>query len=93
MRTSFAMTALLAALMAGSALAADKPRRAGPAASAAAPPAMPMRECNPGGPEQECCSAAKCTGSVLSNRDFHNCKVKSSGKSWHAAGSATCLRT
>ena len=32
--------------------------------------------------EQTCYSARKCTGKVLSHRDFHNCKVKSRGKSW-----------
>jgi hypothetical protein len=39
---------------------------------------------------QQCCSAAKCKGNVLSNRDKHNCKVKSNGTSWHdAAGNCT----
>ena len=39
---------------------------------------------------QQCCSASKCTGKVLSNRDKHNCKVKSKGTSWHnAAGVCT----
>lgn len=32
--------------------------------------------------KQECWSAKDCTGKVLSNRDAHNCKVKSHGKSW-----------
>ncbi len=31
---------------------------------------------------QKCWSAAKCTGKVLSNRDFHNCCNKGSGTSW-----------
>lgn len=31
---------------------------------------------------QKCWSAKNCTGKVLSNRDAHNCKVKSKGKSW-----------
>ena len=35
--------------------------------------------------KQVCCSARSCSGKVLSNRDQHNCKVKSHGKSWHAA--------
>jgi hypothetical protein len=34
--------------------------------------------------KQICCGARSCTGRVLSNRDRHNCKVKSHGKSWHA---------
>jgi hypothetical protein len=38
--------------------------------------------------KQVCCSAKNCTGKVLSNRDQHNCKDKSTGKSWHAAGGA-----
>jgi hypothetical protein len=32
--------------------------------------------------KQKCWSAKNCTGNVLSNRDKHNCKVKSTGKSW-----------
>lgn len=31
---------------------------------------------------QKCYSAKNCKGKVLSNRDAHNCKVKSRGKSW-----------
>ena len=31
-------------------------------------------------------SATSCSGKILSNRDKHNCKVKSHGKSWHAKG-------
>ena len=31
---------------------------------------------------QKCWSAKNCSGKVLSNRDCHNCKVKSKGKSW-----------
>ena len=34
--------------------------------------------------QQTCCSARACGGKILSNRDRHNCKVKSHGKSWHA---------
>jgi len=33
---------------------------------------------------QQCWSAKNCTGKVLSNRDAHNCKVKSKGKSWES---------
>jgi hypothetical protein len=36
--------------------------------------------------KQVCCSARSCSGRILSNRDRHNCKVKSHGKSWHAKG-------
>jgi hypothetical protein len=35
--------------------------------------------------KQICCSAKNCTGKVLSNRDQHNCKDKSTGKSWRPA--------
>jgi hypothetical protein len=31
---------------------------------------------------QKCFSARNCNGRVLSNRDRHNCRVKSRGKSW-----------
>ena len=31
---------------------------------------------------QTCYSARHCRGRILSNRDEHNCKVKSRGKSW-----------
>ena len=31
---------------------------------------------------QKCWSGKDCTGKVLSNRDRHNCKTKSKGKSW-----------
>lgn len=41
--------------------------------------------CNTDAGVQECCSAGGCSGKVLSNRDKHNCKVKSRGKSWHNA--------
>ena len=34
--------------------------------------------------KQQCWSAKNCTGKVLSNRDAHNCKVKSKGKSWES---------
>jgi hypothetical protein len=41
---------------------------------------------------QKCWSAKNCTGKVLSNRDAHNCKVKSRGKSWsNAQGVCTNL--
>jgi hypothetical protein len=43
------------------------------------------RQCDVHSGKQECCSAKKCGGHVLSNRDAHNCKVKSHGKSWHNA--------
>ena len=32
--------------------------------------------------KQKCWSASKCSGKVLSNRDYHNCCTKSSGTSW-----------
>jgi hypothetical protein len=35
--------------------------------------------------KQQCCSSKKCGGKVLSNRDAHNCKDTSKGKSWHPA--------
>ncbi len=44
-----------------------------------------ITDCSLTATEQECCSAARCTGDVLSNRDEHNCKDKSKGKSWHPA--------
>lgn len=37
---------------------------------------------------QVCCSARACSGRILSRRDRHNCRVKSRGKSWHAANGA-----
>ncbi|WP_157288578.1 hypothetical protein [Uliginosibacterium gangwonense] len=37
-----------------------------------------------------CYSARKCEGKVLSNRDKHNCKVKSNGKSWRDQAGAAC---
>ncbi|MBF9264281.1 hypothetical protein [Paracidovorax cattleyae] len=53
-------------------------------------------DCDVNATVQQCCSAAKCQGKVLSNRDAHNCKVKSKGKSWHAAAQggqpASCQR-
>lgn len=45
----------------------------------------PMIACDVSAEIQQCCSAAQCGGNVLSNRDRHNCKVKSNGKSWHPA--------
>jgi hypothetical protein len=46
------------------------------------------KECPGDAEKQTCCSAKNCSGKVLSNRDQHNCSVKSKGKSWHAAGGA-----
>ncbi len=45
---------------------------------------LPIADCSLTATEQECCSAARCTGDVLSNRDEHNCKRKG-GTSWHPA--------
>jgi hypothetical protein len=42
-------------------------------------------ECDTLALKQQCCSAKKCGGKVLSNRDAHNCKDTSKGKSWHPA--------
>lgn len=39
--------------------------------------------------QQTCYSAQGCTGKVLSNRDRHNCKTKSRGKSWRSSD-GTC---
>ncbi|MDN4055634.1 hypothetical protein QPK32_21415 [Massilia sp. YIM B02763] len=56
----------------------------------------PLVACDVNADVQQCCSAAKCGGNVLSNRDRHNCKVKSGGKSWHPAARggepAVCVR-
>ena len=42
---------------------------------------------------QKCWSAKNCSGKVLSNRDCHNCKVKSKGKSWsNAAGTCYAIK-
>jgi hypothetical protein len=46
------------------------------------------KDCPGDADKQTCCSRKNCGGKVLSNRDEHNCKVKSHGKSWHAAGGA-----
>jgi hypothetical protein len=46
------------------------------------------KDCPGDADKQTCCSAKNCGGKVLSNRDRHNCSVKSKGKSWHAAGGA-----
>jgi hypothetical protein len=58
--------------------------------------AEPRVACDVTSNRQQCCSAAQCSGKVLSNRDRHNCKVKSHGKSWHAAAvggaPAACVR-
>jgi hypothetical protein len=53
-------------------------------------PATPSYAASCPGPanKQICCSARACTGRILSNRDRHNCKVKSRGKSWHARNGA-----
>ena len=69
------------------ALAQDKPAKpaSGETAKPEAPVAGPNVACDVNATVQQCCSAAKCGGDVLSNRDAHNCKVKSSGKSWHPA--------
>jgi hypothetical protein len=42
-------------------------------------------ECDTLAQKQQCCKAKDCGGKVLSNRDAHNCKDKSKGKSWHRA--------
>jgi hypothetical protein len=56
-------------------------------AAAEAELGVALVECDPAAGVQQCCSARGCTGKVLSNRDAHNCKVKSRGKSWHDAAS------
>jgi len=48
-------------------------------------------QANMKGRGQECYSARKCRGKVLSNRDQHNCKVKSRGKSWRASANSSCI--
>jgi hypothetical protein len=48
----------------------------------------PQVMCNANTAAQECCSAKNCNGKRLSQRDRHNCKVTSKGKSWHANGGA-----
>ena len=69
------------------ALAQDKPAKpaSGETAKPEATVAGPNVACDVNATVQQCCSAAKCGGDVLSNRDAHNCKVKSSGTSWHPA--------
>ena len=52
----------------------------------------PLVNCNRYSGKQECCSRAACSGKVLSNRDRHNCAVKSHGTSWHNASGSTCVR-
>ena len=37
-----------------------------------------------------CYSGKNCGGNILSNRDCHNCKVKSTGKSWRSRPGAAC---
>lgn len=80
------------------ALASDPPAKgnttaAKPAEEASAGGKLPAPEvqCEAGAAKQQCCSAKNCGGKVLSNRDQHNCKTKSTGKSWHAANSTTCV--
>ena len=43
------------------------------------------KDCDTLSTKRQCCSAKDCGGKVLSNRDAHNCKDKSEGKSWHPA--------
>lgn len=43
------------------------------------------KDCDTLSEKRECCSRKDCGGKVLSNRDAHNCKDKSEGKSWHPA--------
>ena len=51
------------------------------------------KDCDVDAGVQQCCSAKKCGGGVLNNRDLHNCK-NSGGKSWHgAAVGAACYKT
>jgi hypothetical protein len=62
----------------------------GPAAPTEAPsPKLETEartECDTSANVQQCCSARKCGGQVLNNRDMHNC-FNSGGKSWHPAAS------
>jgi hypothetical protein len=44
-----------------------------------------VKDCDTLEEKQQCCSAKNCGGKVLSNRDAHNCKDISEGKSWHPA--------
>jgi hypothetical protein len=49
------------------------------------PNAARAANCDTLSTKQQCCSKRQCGGKVLSNRDAHNCKDKSKGKSWHPA--------
>jgi hypothetical protein len=49
------------------------------------PNAARAANCDTLSTKQQCCSSKSCGGKALSNRDAHNCKDKSKGKSWHAA--------
>jgi hypothetical protein len=52
----------------------------------------PQANCVLGSDKQECCADTACQGKRLSGRDKHNCKTKSTGKSWHARNSDVCVR-
>jgi hypothetical protein len=39
-----------------------------------------------------CYADSECEGKVLSNRDMHNCRVKSRGKSWRPYSGGDCYR-
>ena len=45
----------------------------------------------PASAEQKCYMSNNCSGAVKSNRDCHNCKVKTGGKSWRDKW-GTCYR-
>lgn len=47
------------------------------------------KDCDTLTTKQECCSDKKCESKVLSNKDAHNCKDSSKGKSWHRASDGT----
>jgi hypothetical protein len=47
------------------------------------------KDCDTLAEKKQCCSKKKCDGKVLSNRDAHNCKDTSKGKSWHPASDGT----
>ena len=55
------------------------------AVAGAFPNAARAASCDTLSTKQQCCSKKDCGGKVLSNRDAHNCKDKSKGKSWHPA--------
>jgi hypothetical protein len=60
------------------------------------PIAARAADCDTLSTKQQCCSKKDCGGKVLSNRDAHNCKDKSKGKSWHPASDgktdAQCIK-